>query len=713
MKISKKTTAILVLLFISISIPCAEAFNHPGIPFTTQELQNIKGNLSVEPWSSAYATLAADPHSNLNAVPYGPAAGYNNVNEYTSDMVIVYNCALMWQLTGNTAYADKGMSVLLSYATQQTTVGPDGPGYLQMATAAQYSITGADILRSYSGWTTTDTTEVQNWVQTFYWSYCGAMSSPQGTYPGLNRSANQGAAELQCAMAGAVFCDDVTEFNLALDAFRNQPCMGLHVMLPNGQIGDSGRDQGHAWGELWHYVWVAEIAWQQGVDLYSEQNNAILGACEYYSKYNLGLTVPFIPSGPCYGFYQTIGGSPSMVATPSANQLVYNHYVTLKGLSAPYTTQWLNTSTNTAANAIPWTFPNVAQPVGPPVAPAPAGIIALPSASSLTSVDIGSVGVVGSATYSSGIWTISGSGNNLLSGNDSGHFAYKQFNGNSTIIAEVTSQHTANANSIAGIMMRDSLAPNANVFALWVQSGKPQFQAGAYSTAESISDTTTVGTLPYTPFWLKISRNGTQFLAWISQDGVTWSPVNNAGVGRNVAMGSSVYAGLVVCSNVNTALTTATFSNVAIDTVGGPLNTQTYNIANLNSGLSLDVQGGLTANDTPLDQMPYVSGLNQTWSLTYLGSGYYRMIGTGSNLAVTVPGSSAANGVGIATWVYNPTANNQRWFMTPTSNGYYGVQSQRGNTAMEVSGSSTAPGALIDQWTYSGANNQQWLFQRQ
>ena len=99
-------------------------------------------------------------------------------------------------------------------------------------------------------------------------------------------------------------------FNGCVRMFLSDPETGLTDTLPNGEIGDSGRDQGHAAGELAKTLLAAEIFWKQGVDVYSARENRLLAMGEFYARYNLNYPTPWMPFGTKYAFYPTHGGQP-------------------------------------------------------------------------------------------------------------------------------------------------------------------------------------------------------------------------------------------------------------------------------------------------------------------------------------------------------------------------------------------------------------------
>jgi regulation of enolase protein 1 (concanavalin A-like superfamily) len=66
--------------------------------------------------------------------------------------------------------------------------------------------------------------------------------------------------------------------------------------------------------------------------------------------------------------------------------------------------------------------------------------------------------------------------------------------------------------------------------------------------------------------WVRLTRSGTLFTSYVSADGATWTQVGTA----TVTMNSTVNLGLAVCSHNNTAVSTATFDNVAITPYPAP-----------------------------------------------------------------------------------------------------------------------------------------------
>jgi hypothetical protein len=92
----------------------AETFVHPGLLQSREDLERIKTVVAAkqEPIFSGYEVFRANAQSRLDYKMRGPMAmvGRNPTvgqNIYDSDANAAYQCAIMWCLTGDVAYANK------------------------------------------------------------------------------------------------------------------------------------------------------------------------------------------------------------------------------------------------------------------------------------------------------------------------------------------------------------------------------------------------------------------------------------------------------------------------------------------------------------------------------------------------------------------------------------------------------------------------------
>ena len=172
--------------------------------------------------------------------------------------------------------------------------------------------------------------------------------------------------------------------------------------------------------------------------------------------------------------------------------------------------------------------------------------------------DVGSVGLAGSATYSSGVFTVGASGADIWGAADQFHFAYQPLTGDGTITARVSGLTNTHSWAKAGVMLRDTLADGSAHATMFVSAGRGlAFQRRVLGGGTS---THTAGAAAGVPHWVRLSRSGMTFTAYTSADGVSWTLVGS----DTIAMGPTIYAGLAVTSHDNTRLTSATITDVSI-----------------------------------------------------------------------------------------------------------------------------------------------------
>jgi len=176
-----------------------------------------------------------------------------------------------------------------------------------------------------------------------------------------------------------------------------------------------------------------------------------------------------------------------------------------------------------------------------------------------TDADIGSPGVAGSASYSSGVFTISGSGADIWGTSDQFNFASRSAGTNLSVVARVASISAANAWAKSGVMVRETSAANSRYFGIYVTPGNGvsvQCRTGAGASAVDLGRFTGVTA----PYWVKVVRTGSSFAGYYSANGTSWTQL----AATNITMANTVTAGLAVCSHTNTALNTSTFDNVTM-----------------------------------------------------------------------------------------------------------------------------------------------------
>ncbi|EJL64423.1 LamG-like jellyroll fold domain-containing protein [Flavobacterium sp. CF136] len=575
---------ILLLFFGFIqTISAQKTFVHPGIPFTQSDLDQLKVNITKEPWLSGYNALKDDYRSQLSFTMRGPFATVTrspdlNNSPWKIDMVAIHNLTFMYVFTGDTAYAAKATQILDAWAVTNTTWG-GGENMLDIGDYAPYFITAADILKStYPGWTADNTTHVNN--------YFANVLYPASWVPNPLRDCNKGAIQLQIALGIAAFLDDEVKWNQSIESYRMEAGAALRNSLPSGQVGDSGRDD-HWFGQAWALTWDAEVAFKQGVDMFAEMNNRLLAVGELYNHYAIDPTgLTFTPYGG-YSVYWTNGWG---IATGSRKQHPFNNiiqaaYSLRKGIPTPYTDQmrtlvgegawsflYLKSSDNSTATAMtPIVYPSES---------------AVPS-SYFSNTDIGITGIKGSVTSNAGTWTVKGAGSSAASSNN---FTFKPVKGDAAIVAKIENNSISNA--VSGLMIRESLSTTSNYVSI-------NFNPPGTINVSGLGATASNGGYTHystsSSWWLKLERVGNRVFAYHSADGNTWTNIALF----IIPLPADAYIGFYTASRNTSALNTATFSNVAINNtfpVGSPeINSATSATGTLGTAFNFNV----AANGSP------------------------------------------------------------------------------------------------------------------
>ena len=367
---------------------------------------------------------------------------------WMADMQAAWNLARMWCFTRDTAYAQKVHDILIAWATtQQAFEGREAN--LDLGDFAFRYVGAADLLRgTWPGWTQADTEACKHLFADVYWPRLGLI---RGAMP----EGNKGMLSLVAGGAMAAFCDDRERFDLVVDLFRTSSACGLPNTLSTGEIGESGRDQGHAYGTWLSMAMLSEICWKQGVDLFGERDNRLLAVGEYFARTNLLVATPFVPFGTVDSHYLSL------------NQYDWRHgqmgfdllrgaYGIRKGLSTPWMDRrWAQLP---LADLNDFVFlksadNSVAKPLPPVESPALTSMTR-----GLSGADLGGASPAGVATYHDRTWTVRGGGADIWTdGADSAHFAYRTIEGDCAMVARVASVEHTHDGAKAGLMIRTSL----------------------------------------------------------------------------------------------------------------------------------------------------------------------------------------------------------------------------------------------------------------
>lgn len=177
--------------------------------------------------------------------------------------------------------------------------------------------------------------------------------------------------------------------------------------------------------------------------------------------------------------------------------------------------------------------------------------------------DVGVVAAVGSATYTSGVFTVVGSGNDIWGSTDEFHYVYRPWTGNVEVVAKIISQQKQGNYAKCGIMIRESLTGGSkHASVLRVADGKVNFERRK-TTGGTTSNSQVSGAIPV---WVKLIREGDLVKGYKSTNGVSWSLIGT----NTVAMSSEVWVGMPVTAQKDGYLSTCKFGNVMVIPVNTP-----------------------------------------------------------------------------------------------------------------------------------------------
>ncbi|MEU9451292.1 alginate lyase family protein [Streptomyces sp. NPDC048277] len=319
------------------------AFTHPGLLHTSADLARMKAAVAAKqsPMYDGYLALAAHARSqstytiqNTGQITSWGRGPTNFQSQAVADSAAAYQNALLWAVTGDTSHADKARDILNAWSASLTTItGADGP--LGAGLQAFKFVNAAELLRygGYDGWAPADIARCErSFLDVWYPAVSGYM---------LYANGNWDLTALQTILAIGVFCEEPVLFENALRfaaAGAGNGSIPHRIVTAAGQGQEAGRDQGHEQLAVGLTGDIAQVAWNQGVDLWGFDDNRILADFEYAARYNLGGDVPFTPDLDRTGKYlKTTVSAISRGTLPPIYEMAYAHYAGVRGLSAPST----------------------------------------------------------------------------------------------------------------------------------------------------------------------------------------------------------------------------------------------------------------------------------------------------------------------------------------------------------------------------------------
>jgi hypothetical protein len=339
---------------------------HPGILHTSADLQRLKERVAegTEPYVIGWQRVKSDPRASLDYEPQ-PYAVVQRTPERASYDALMQDVhaaelhAISWVITGDQAHAQKAAQILDAWSAAITSIPSSGEPVLAAGIAGYQLATAAETLRAtYPAWDSAAQERLVSKLLTIFYPplhnfliyHDGDGLEHTDTGVNVHFYTNWDASAMVTIGAIGVLADDRAKYQEALDAFTGGTGNGNIARAiydaGTGQPMEAGRDPEHAQLGIGLLATLAEIAWNQGDDLYGYDDNRLLKGFEYMGSYLLGNSVPFAPYSDPYRAHTMISQEATAEQVTNAMttprpiyELVWNHYVQRRCLPAPLTQQ--------------------------------------------------------------------------------------------------------------------------------------------------------------------------------------------------------------------------------------------------------------------------------------------------------------------------------------------------------------------------------------
>ncbi|HLZ59913.1 MAG TPA: alginate lyase family protein [Ktedonosporobacter sp.] len=340
------------------------AFSHPGVLDSKTQLDFVKQQVQqgAEPWTTAFNQAKSSRYASLSWTPKPRAVvecgPYSNPDfgcaDERNDAAAAYTDALIWYISGDSRYASKAVQIMDAWsATITSHTNSNAP--LQAGWTGLVFPEAAEIIRYTStSWSAAGITRFEEMLRNVY--------LPEVINGNARSNGNWELTMINASLAIAVFLDDHASFAKALSMWRARvpayfyltsdgplphPPPGAGPMTKeqiisywqgqstfvDGLSQETCRDLTHTQYGIATAINGAEIAWHQGVDLYSEEATRLTKAMEFHASYVLGKAAP---SWLCKGTLSRTAPFPTW-------EIGYNHYHNVSKMALPFTQQLIQT----------------------------------------------------------------------------------------------------------------------------------------------------------------------------------------------------------------------------------------------------------------------------------------------------------------------------------------------------------------------------------
>eukprot|EP01113_Clastostelium_recurvatum_P028831 TRINITY_DN3480_c0_g1_i1.p1 TRINITY_DN3480_c0_g1~~TRINITY_DN3480_c0_g1_i1.p1 ORF type:complete len:546 (-),score=110.49 TRINITY_DN3480_c0_g1_i1:25-1662(-) len=341
-------------------------FNHPGIVVSASQIAYVKSKLASgsQPWTAQLAEAKSSSYGSLSYTPHPVAVmqcgsfSHPDIgcSASSQDALAAYTHALLWQFTGDLAYAANSIKILNAWSYTLQHVMTEGSNSsnapLQSAWLCQTWVKAAEILRhgeGGSGWEAKDIAKFSEMINSIFLPLI---------YHGSGANGNWELSMAEATTNIGIFTDNSTTFQQGLVLWRRRVPEYIYLTsdgkLPvappdrkttaslieywqgqdifvDGLCQETCRDFGHTQLGFAGLVHVPETGRLQNIDLWGECRERVFQGFEFHA-YFLNKRSETSPSWLCKG---------TLVGVKEAGQLWelgYNYLVNRLNVPMPNTT---------------------------------------------------------------------------------------------------------------------------------------------------------------------------------------------------------------------------------------------------------------------------------------------------------------------------------------------------------------------------------------
>ena len=314
-------------------------FTHPGIFATDHTIQTVREHLKQDhkPWVASLAHWESWAKDALAQAPepvqriFRRTPNHIGTEESLRDFTAAQHLAYLFALTDKPEYADKAIEIMNAWS--RTLKAIRGAGFnLQSGLMLPQLMGAADLIKHRCDrWAEEDQARFQ--------AFSEVVLLPHVINLRISINGNHDCATNMALAAIGIYLNDEFLFNRSLNYHLHSKGYGAvnHYFLANGECQEDGRDMGHSRMGVRFFARIAEMARNQGENIYDRYDYRIASAMEHYARVQMDYYIPAMYSS----VHLSPLGTRGMVDIYELH--AYNYFTRERDMPMPYTTRLIRT----------------------------------------------------------------------------------------------------------------------------------------------------------------------------------------------------------------------------------------------------------------------------------------------------------------------------------------------------------------------------------